>query len=807
VELEQALKLVYDGRALLFIGAGFSRGARNLAGADFSLGAGLGDRLSEEAVLTKGLALEDAAELYVEKFGVTRLIDKLKLLFSAKSVSDSHKQIADSPWRRVYTTNYDDVFELACSGIGKRVDSVIPLDNISQISKKNLLCVHLNGFIRRTDEDSIWSDLKLTQPSYDSGSAMDSEWGSLFRADLQAAQAVFFVGYSLADIDIRRLLFEEQLIDKSFFVLGPDPDMATAHRASKFGLLTAAGTDEFAAQLRSFRKGYVPEKDPTPISFCLAPYEVQASPVSLEDRNVFELLLFGRLRPEFVSATFLGQVNYCGPRKANEMALSRIESETRVIVLNSSLGNGKTVALEELKYLARAKGLRVYSLVNRGESLAEELQNALVQPGKKVLFIDNYTEWFDVLPMLAAHRSEDFVLVTSARSASNDVLVDRLARELEAHEVFEIPVDQLDPEDIEWIADFFDEFGIWGERAALSRRRKLAYLSEVCRAEWNAILLKLLESPHIVEKLQTLFLSLKKNGTYREPIVRLLILTVLAYRPETSVLVDLCGDRILESGFRRDPVAKELMDFGGASVGMRSSVTAEVLLRQVVDPNLAVSALIGLINRADKLHQGSSYNRELFKNLVRFSNLQLVFAEKDRGRAAMRVYESVKHLQHCSRSPLFWLQYAIAALVSQDFDRAKSYFDNAYSFAEDMYAYDSYQIDNHYARFLLERAIALRDSSSAMAVFRDSRRLLFAQFVNERLHYPFRVAANWGDFYSTFRSTLTEAEKKEVRDAAKYVCEKIGALPPDRAAHRSVVECREAMDLILGDGQQKPTPL
>lgn len=129
-------------------------------------------------------------------------------------------QIANIPWRRVYTTNYDDVFELAYSNIDKRVDSVTPLDDTSKISKKNLLCVHLNGFIRRTDEGSVWNDLKLTQPSYDSGSAMETDWGSLFRADLQAAQSVFFVGYSLADIDVRRLLFEEQLIDKSFFALG-----------------------------------------------------------------------------------------------------------------------------------------------------------------------------------------------------------------------------------------------------------------------------------------------------------------------------------------------------------------------------------------------------------------------------------------------------------------------------------------------------------------------------------------------------------------------------------------------------------
>jgi hypothetical protein len=79
-----------------------------------------------------------------------------------------------------------------------------------------------------------------------------------------------------------------------------------------------------------------------------------------------------------------------------------------MIVLHSSLGNGKTVAVEELKYLAYSKGYRAITLVNRGESLAEELQNALLQPGKKVFFIDNYVEWLEVFPLFGTHISEQF---------------------------------------------------------------------------------------------------------------------------------------------------------------------------------------------------------------------------------------------------------------------------------------------------------------------------------------------------------------------------------------------------------------
>jgi hypothetical protein len=799
MELEEGLKLAHDGRALLFVGAGFPRGATNLAGDDFAVGRDLARDLSTEAALPAGLALDDVAELYVNKFGESKLIDELKQLFSAKDVTKAHQDIAALPWRRVYTTNYDDVFELACTKIGKRVDSVVPSDDISQISKKNLLCVHLNGFIRRTDQGSIWNDLKLTQASYDKGSALDNEWGSLFRADLQAAQAVFFVGYSLWDIDIRRLLLEEELRDKSFFVLGLTPDMATAHRAGKYGLLIAAGTTEFAHQLTEFSKTYIPESDTAPVSFCLRSYRADVSPVALEDRNIFELLLFGRLRPDLVAASYLGQIKYCGPRKENEFALSRIESGSRVIVLHSSLGNGKTVTLEGLKYLLFSKGYKVFELVNRGEWLAEELQNALLGSGKKVFFIDNYVEWLDVLATFGSHRSEEFVLVMSARSAAHDVLVDRVADDLGIPEIIEIPLDTLALSDLEWIVDFFNEFGIWGDEASLSRRRKIDFLAETCRGEWQGILLKILESPNIVGKLRNLFSALQKDSPYREPIIRLLILTVLAYRPATPTLVDLCGDQILESAFRRDSVSRELIEFGVTSVAMRSSVTAGVLLREILDPNLTIRALIGLINRADKLANASTYNLDLFKNLVRFSNLHFVFSDRERGRAGMRVYEAVKYLPHCSRSPLFWLQYAIAALVSQDFGRAKAYFENAYSFAGDMYAYDSYQIDNHYARFLLDRVVFQRDAAAAMETFREARILIYSRLQNERRHYPYRVAAQWRTFYGTFRDSLSAAEKSEIRNAAEYVCGRIEALPADRARHRSVIECWDAMQFILAD--------
>jgi hypothetical protein len=67
----------------------------------------------------------------------------------------------------------------------------------------------------------------------------------------------------------------------------------------------------------------------------------------------------------------------------------------------------------------------------------------------------------------------------------------------------------------------------------------------------------------------------------------------------------------------------------------------------------------------------------------------------------------------------------------------------------------------------------------------------------ERRHYPYRVAQRYLPFFQRFAPELKPTEQKEVIRAASYVLEKIERLPNDRQHHRSVVECKNAMELVL----------
>ena len=277
---------------------------------------------------------------------VQPLLQKLRNWYVAKDVTKSQREIAKLPWQCVYTTNYDDVFERSCSEIGKAVVSYAGGEPIGRTAKDGLTCVHLNGFVRSATEDGLAREIKLTATSY-SDQAMTDEWAARFRFDLHAAQAIFFVGYSLADLDLRRLLFEEELKDKSFFVLGKDPSLADAHRASLFGLLVAKGVDAFADEVRSFARSYSAPPDVEPISHCIKPYAPSQTAEPLQDRFLFELVLSEKLsRSEYVPQAYLGQVPYCGVRTAVQLFAQTMAPGIGVVYYHSALGNGKTIAME-----------------------------------------------------------------------------------------------------------------------------------------------------------------------------------------------------------------------------------------------------------------------------------------------------------------------------------------------------------------------------------------------------------------------------------------------------------------------------
>lgn len=795
MDLQTAIEHLLNGNTVLFVGAGFSVDAQNLNNEPVKTADQLRRKWGAEIDYPTESRLEDVAEAYLDEFGADKFLEDLHNEFSITQVQDFHRCISTQPWRRIYTTNFDNVLEVANP-------AVIPIslsDNVSEISKNSKTAIHFNGYIKRLNLKSIRSELRLTDTSYATSSLTDSPWAAFFRQDLSIARAIFFVGYSLADLDIKRVLIEsDTLKEKTFFIIGPNPDQATVRAANKYGNALRMTAKEFAEIVINTAETYLPLELPDQFFYCLEKFEPIASPTTARDADIFNLLLYGDFKANLIAESLFRTPGYYIKRKELDNVFRHLERGRKAVVLYSDIANGKSLFIEGIKHLAYEKGFNVYSFINHGteEEMLDELDYLCRSNDKILLIIERYPDWLDEIDFLASQPNSHISLVLTARTSPNDLLIDRLLEKLDLSSLPEIPLDKLQNGDVDQLIELLNRHGLWGENSHWSHERKQDFIQHECRREFHAVLLKLFKSPDIVQRFALVVEQLNDRRDFYEIILAILSFTVLGYRVTFELLANAVGDVVFSTQFRRDPVLNSLIDERGGTIRFRSSVAAQFILTSISNPIATVDVLARIAKQLESKRYIQLQYDQIFKSLMRFSRIQELLPEKGRRESVIRYYEGIKNLESCRTYPLFWLQYAIATLTFNEFERSERYFGTAYSLAEKR-NFNTFQIDNHYARFLLARAINERNPDNCMTAFRKARRIINGEVRSERRHYAYRVASFYEDFYEVFSKILNEKDLTEIGLASKFIREQIEKLPPARRRHPSVLKCESAMDYIL----------
>jgi SIR2-like domain len=151
---------------ILFLGSGFSMEAKNKNNEKFLDTKGLSSRL--ETVLgynnSAQLSLQDVSDDFLpDRTGL--LFETLHPLLTAKSINSDQEEMSKQAWRRVYTTNFDDVFELGQIKTGISTET-LSFDDPVRTSRDKVQVVHLHGYIHKCAEDNIDEQLVLTKSSY-----------------------------------------------------------------------------------------------------------------------------------------------------------------------------------------------------------------------------------------------------------------------------------------------------------------------------------------------------------------------------------------------------------------------------------------------------------------------------------------------------------------------------------------------------------------------------------------------------------------------------------------------------------------
>ena len=797
--LEEAIEKLLDGDAVMFAGAGCSEGAINLSGRPFPKSGDFAKYLAERAGMTSVPSLEIAAEAFVNKNGSSTLIRELQNQFTAKTIADHHLNLGDMPWKHLYTTNYDNVLEEAYKQNSKNLIPITASDNPFTIPKNQPTCVHLNGFIQKLNIDKINTELKLTEASYLSVELANSPWVTNFREDMRFAGAVFFIGYSLLyDLDIKRILVNSpSLKKKCFFILGNTVDESTILRANMFGSVHKISVSEFCQIVQKKRGLYTPTSQTHLSTLSIKEHTPLKTRTRITDRAFSDLMLFGKGNQNLFFESLKHNQTYLLERKAQGQVFELIDQGNPVITLYSDLGNGKSLFLEGLRVRALEHGFRVFEAREHNEQAASELQEIARLSEKVLVTIEEYQHWLAEIQQFKQRTNGKAILVLTARTVTNDVVFDSLLNATGLQFIPEIPLDILDDTDIDWFIDAFDEYGLWGTQAAMQRADKFRLIKTLCRGQIHALLLKTLDSPDIGQRIRSLVDSLKMDREKYEILLGVCILTIINQIPSFDTLVDIFGTGVLSSTkFRRDPNVKQFLDFAQEAVLLKSPIVAQYILNRIFDPAYTVSVLSKMAIRTHTSAFTSKRYQTMFNSLMMFSNLQMVLPEEGKSGAVIRYYESIKNLSRCKSYPLFWLQYAIACLVIGDLFRSRRYFETAYSFA-DKRGFDTYQIDNHYARFLLIEAVEKLDSKAAMESFRQARTIVNRELKYERRRFTYRIAYHYQPFFDRFHSELSSNQTQEIATAARDVLEMMPTNQNPRFVHRYTRDCQKAMIYII----------
>jgi tetratricopeptide (TPR) repeat protein len=309
--------------------------------------------------------------------------------------------------------------------------------------------------------------------------------------------------------------------------------------------------------------------------------------------------------------------------------------------------------------------------------------------------------------------------------------------------------------------------------------------------------MKLLEAPQIQQRLAELLAPLTENPKHQEVLICIMIVAMLGRTISTDVITDIFGAEALAGAeFRADPRVRQLVGFDSYTVNVRSPIVAEFYLTRIVARTATLSVLVELAKRASVGRYASGFFRSIFASLQRFALIQRIFPLEGKLATVTSYYEAIKSLEGCTKNFHFWLQYAIACLTLGERERSKRYFDQAYAIARER-GVDTYQVDNHYSRYLLETAVEYPEPSDAMECFRHARDIINRQIKDERLHYPYRVALNYVRFINRFGTRLKEAWVDEIEQATLAVVERVPELPEERRNNRYVKQCAAELPYVL----------
>lgn len=681
-------------RCVLFLGAGFSAEAKNV----LNLKPPVGRELEKEVKKLAKLADDDGSDLldasgYALVHGFD-LYGLLEGLYTIRQLAPEQRSILSHPWRRIYTTNYDNSVSVFRTEQGQSAtDNIFDIGDDVPRKVRQGAVVHLHGSIARCQPDNVDKSLVLSRRSYVEQRVKKSGWWDWFDKDVRISQYVFFLGYDLNDFEPASYLIKYPgLTERRHFILRDPNSPVASSKLADFGIRHSFQLSGFVERLSNAKVQPVPKHENDLQAFRFIDLSkdnrLLSKPNSAE---IQELLAFGKLRFDGVRAT-VPNSDYVVFRGETIRRCRDLLDQHDTLIIHSKIGNGKSVLSSELKITLSQSGSNCFEMRNNVTPPPQDLE-FLESMENVVVFFPSYDSAVANKELLAGmHYSTRYVV--EMQTGTLQVRFQEVSKLL-GNSIGRVNVDELNDHDCANLRNLLTEGGL-SSLAKSPRIRK--------GLEFRDFLLLAFDEPEIATRLRAVIDPMLATRAARKIICASAIFKAAGQEVDTGFIEDATGEDPYSVMNELGEQAWELFSYTIDQIEPHSAVLSEHILKKYISPKDFCDEILNLAREsARRLDESEDYNSERFRRarallsaVIRFSFIDSIIGQAPENRALIsKIYEGCRRDELVKKEPLFWLQYSIFWQDEPRWDLAESHMEEAYERGRARPGFKFYQLDTN----------------------------------------------------------------------------------------------------------------
>lgn len=712
MKIETAVKFVPLGKAVLFLGAGFSSELTAANGDSVPSVSQLSEIFAGKLGISPSLPLDLTSREFLRDaspFRVDEYVSLMRSILKVSACQDWHTRLLLANWRSVYTTNYDDCVEF----IEKK--GKIGLRTISPFSPYRFFdvdipVVHLHGFIDDLNNENYKDALLLTRKQYASYETNHQYWDFL-QKDIEKCAAIFFCGFSLSDWHIERILSSRNDIkDKTFFILRQDSKEKEElkFRLNEYGNIFYDGIDAFSKLIQSYARREQGAPEP---QFIRSIDEIKPPDIT-SSKAAEDVHFFGHHSIELAELDRVSTSSFLVARDLQRDILASIDSGERYHLVHAEMGDGKTLIGEMVVANLVSKGWRIILLEDRKPDLGVLLRYCREADSNTIVaLLETEISLRDLSQLAEGCFDKSVKILYCCRSAYFDLAHDDRKLLEKMFQIWRIP--NLSPSEFTALNRIYDRFGLWGDLQGKAFTAKQRYVLNDCKGEFRSLSIGHLHQARLTRILRDEIERIEAiDASLSTVLVIAMIYSYLGRPAKLYIINKLITKNACELSAKHFTYGNfNIVYIRNGEYAVPSSIFSREILRSMFTSEYISSVIENFFVRSSEFghHEFNDIRREV----MQYGNLQRILVKPDSSPdldTIIDLFRSFSDTGIEKNNIHFWQQYSIALYIRGDYKLAQNRLDTAKSISREMAYYDTFMLDHHQARLLLvSRARAPRD--------------------------------------------------------------------------------------------------